>query len=62
MYIKLHLLFKKYDYKRFDNALAYFTEVCKRQATETFNTEIYKTKNYLLSKNKFISLSDVYSL
>lgn len=62
MYISLHSLFKKFDYKKYDNALAYFTEVAKRSAAASFNENLYKTKNYFNNKNSFISLSGVYSL
>lgn len=62
--VYIHLLknFNKFNEKKYDNIVAYYSEIAKRACTEYYNREKYKTKNYItFGKNRFISLSDVYN-
>lgn len=60
-YICVLKKYNKYDYKKYDNAIAYFTEVSKRALAHSFNTERFKTVNYTyFGKNRFISLDKTF--
>ena len=60
-YIYVLKKYNKYDYKKYDNAIAYFTEVSKRALAHSFNTERFKTNNYqTFGKNRFISIDKTF--
>jgi len=61
--IKVYRNALKFDEKKYDNPIAYVTEICKRALALSWNTNYYKTDRYMiLGKNKFISMSNIYGL
>ena len=62
-YLQLHRKALKFDELRFENALAYFTEIAKRALAHSYNQNVYKTERYMtMGKNRFISIDKTYNL
>lgn len=62
-YLQLHRKALKFDELRFENALAYFTEIAKRALAHSYNQNVYKTERYLtMGRNRFISIDKTYNV
>lgn len=54
--------FGKFDEKKYDNAIAFYSEISKRALADSYNKNVFKTERYLLlGRNKFISLDSLYN-
>ena len=63
-YLNLHIRYKNYNEKKYDQPFPYFTELVKRNLAYTLNNERYRVNKAHIGpydRNKFISMSSIYS-
>lgn len=61
--LQIYRKWNKFNEKKYDDAIPYFTEIAKRAAADSWNRNVYKTDRYLiLGKNKFVRMDGIYNL